>query len=195
MGEAFADKYRRSFLKERGRSRPRLGLVLLVLGLPGPGWARRSKRRSQGSGVARPRSGRGALTAAPFGASCSRAGRSKGALCCFRVSGTKWSSASSAAGCPGAGQADGAAGHSFAAVCGMKRVRRETVGRDQSKGATSPDSGVMTCAIRADRETVCSRRAGCAVQGAHVVVAQCVKTSSSCFRAAATAPMLRLPRR
>src|SRR6516225_567217 len=31
-------------------------------------------------------------------------------------------------------------------------VRRGTVGRDQSEGATSPDPGVMTCTIRADRE-------------------------------------------
>ena len=46
----------------------------------------------------------------------------------------------------------GAAGHSFAAVCGMKRFAGGTVGRDQSEGATSPDSGVMTWAIRADRE-------------------------------------------
>src|SRR6516225_10251769 len=60
-------------------------------------------------------------------------------------------------------------------------VRRATVGRDQSGGATSPDSGVMTCTIRADRETVCSRRAGCAVQGAHVVVAQCVEDELELF--------------
>src|ERR1700704_1883762 len=34
---------------------------------------------------------------------------------------------------------------------GMKRFAG-TVGRDQSEGATSPVSGVMTCTIRADRE-------------------------------------------
>jgi hypothetical protein len=33
---------------------------------------------------------------------------------------------------------------------GMKRFAG-TVGRDQSEGATSPVSGVMTCTIRADR--------------------------------------------
>ena len=38
-------------------------------------------------------------------------------------------------------------------------VRRETVGRDQSEGATSPGSGVMTCAIRADREVCAHPRA------------------------------------
>src|SRR5262249_14693212 len=54
-------RFRSSFLKERGRSSPRLGLPLLVLELPGPGWARRSGRRSRGSGGARPRSGRRGL--------------------------------------------------------------------------------------------------------------------------------------
>jgi hypothetical protein len=38
-------------------------------GFPGAGWARRSRRRGHGSGIARP-CGR-ALTAAPFGACCS----------------------------------------------------------------------------------------------------------------------------
>jgi len=46
---------------------------------------------------------------------------------------------------PGAGAGDGAAGHSFAAVCGMKRFAG-TVGRDQSMGATAG-------AARTDGET------------------------------------------
>jgi len=51
---------------------------------PCPGWARRSRRRGQGSGGARPRRGRRALTATPFGACCSGQGDRQG-LCCFRV--------------------------------------------------------------------------------------------------------------
>jgi hypothetical protein len=87
----------------------------------------------------------GALTAAPFGACCSgQEGRK--ALWCFRCGcrGGRWRLQCRF---PGAGQGDGAAGHSFAAVCGMKRFAG-TAGRDQSEGATSPGSGVMTCTIR-----------------------------------------------
>ena len=51
------------------------------------------------------------------------------------------------AGFPVLGRLWVAAGHSFAAVCGMKRFAG-TVGRDQSEGATSPGSGVMTCTVR-----------------------------------------------
>ena len=75
---------RRSFLKERGRSRPTSVLFGSFCELPCPGWARRSRRRGQGSGEARPRSGRRALTAASFGACCSgRGGRN--CLSCFRL--------------------------------------------------------------------------------------------------------------
>jgi hypothetical protein len=52
--------------------------------LPCPGWARRSRRRGQGLGGARPRSGRRALTAAPFGACCSGQG-GRNCLSCFRL--------------------------------------------------------------------------------------------------------------
>ena len=61
-----------------------------------------------------------------------------------------WSLTSSLRGFPGWGRRE-AAGHSFAAMCGMKRFAG-TVGRGQSEGAASPVSGVMTCTTRADRE-------------------------------------------
>jgi len=63
---------RRSFLKGRGRSRP---LVALFWFFSVVVWARRSRRRGQGSGVARPRSGRRALTPTLVGARYSRRGR------------------------------------------------------------------------------------------------------------------------
>src|SRR5690349_13801279 len=58
-------RYRRSSLKERGRSRGTAGRSEFFS--VGAGYAE-SRRRGQGSGVARPRSGRRALTPAPFGA-------------------------------------------------------------------------------------------------------------------------------
>src|SRR6201984_2031175 len=79
-----------------------------------------------------------------------RAGRSK-LLVLLSAWVTMWSLTSSVP-VSRCGAGDGAAGHSFAAVCGMKRFAGKTVGRDQSEGATSPDPGVMTCTIRADRE-------------------------------------------
>src|SRR3954468_12620697 len=51
-------------------------------------------------------SGRRGLDDGAGRCSCSRAERSKRGLCCFRVRGPKWSSASSVAGFPAAGQAD-----------------------------------------------------------------------------------------
>ena len=75
------ERFRRSLLKERGRSRPTDVLCWFVLRLAG--------RVEVGVGVkarAEPDrvSGRRALTATPFGACCSGLGDRKG-LCCFRV--------------------------------------------------------------------------------------------------------------
>jgi hypothetical protein len=132
-------------------------LFLFVLELPGPGWARRSRRRGQGLGGARPRRGRRALTATPVGACCSGQGDRKG-LCGFRVLFGWWVVVVFRAGFPGAGQAERAAGHSFATCWWHEAVRRD--GRSGSiRGATSPDWGVMTWAIRADREP-CAHAAG-----------------------------------
>ena len=76
--------FRRSFLKERGsQDQPLCGFGLFCE-LSCPGWARRSRRRGQGSGGARPRSGRRALTAAPLGACCSGQG-GRNCLSCFRL--------------------------------------------------------------------------------------------------------------
>jgi hypothetical protein len=79
--------------------------------------------RGQGSGGARPRRGRRALTATPFGACCSGRGDRKG-LCCFRVC-SVGVVVVFRAGFPGAGQANRAAGHSFATCGWHEAVRRD----------------------------------------------------------------------
>ena len=136
---------RRSFLKEWGWSRPASVLVCLLCELPCPGWVRRSRRRGQGSGGARPRCGRRALTTAPFGACCSGQEDRKG-LSGFLLGLARVVFGVFSAGFPVAGRRWGC--QSFLRrVCGMKRFAG-MVGRDQSAGATSPVSGVMTCTIR-----------------------------------------------
>jgi hypothetical protein len=137
--------FRRSFLKERGRSRPTAVWFWFVLRaslswLGASKWASGS-RLGRSPTASRPQ----VLDGDAVRRMLFRAGRSK-RLVLLSAWVARWSLASSVpvsrcgAGC-------GAAGHSFAAVCGMKRCAG-TVGRDQSEGATSPGSGVMTCTIR-----------------------------------------------
>jgi hypothetical protein len=79
-----------------------------------------------------------------------RAGRSK-LVVLLSAWVTRWSLASSVPGFPARGRRWGCRSFLRRGVR-HEAVRRETVGRDQSEGATSPGSGVMTCTIRADRE-------------------------------------------
>src|SRR6185503_9309162 len=67
---------------ERGRVETTAAFALLVLGLPGPGWTRRSRRRGQASGGPDRVAAVGGLDGGAVGTCCSRAGRSKGGLCC-----------------------------------------------------------------------------------------------------------------
>jgi hypothetical protein len=136
----------RSSLKERGRSRgacDRCSASPLGLGRA------EGRRRGQGSGVARPRSGRRALTSAPFGARCGwrrrvsavRSVAGSGGRRCARHGRCprRWQSWWGAAVIPSLRQAwrhDGVRG---AGPAGSIR------------GTTTPRVGVLTWATRADR--------------------------------------------
>jgi len=102
----------RSSLKERGRSRVVVGVFLPLdrrsVGAP-------MRRRGQGSGGARPRSGRRALTPTPFGARCS--GLSRSGVCrspCF-VGGASWTWLASVPVLAGGSRPVWLLGHPFAA--------------------------------------------------------------------------------
>ena len=83
------------------------------------------RRRGQGSGVARPRSGQRALTLAPFDAGYGRRKRFSWLLAgCDGVRALS----SSGTGVPGVRAGGEAAGHPFAAVWRHEAVRRSLVG-------------------------------------------------------------------
>ena len=140
---------RRSSLKERGRSRG-VGPFFSA----SSSWFGRAglRRRGQGSGVARPRSGRRALMPAPFGARSGLRRRDPGVVLLVGSVGV-WTSRSSWPGVPGGGRPG-----VWAAVIPSPRqerhdgVRSVLAGRDQSEGRPRhPRVGVLTCTIRADR--------------------------------------------
>src|ERR1700738_5359713 len=91
----------------------------------------------------------GALTATPFGACCSGQGDREG-LCCFRVCSGGGALSSSGPGFPARGRRIGLPVIPSPRVGGMKRFAG--YGRSGSiRGSDLAGSGVMTCAIRADR--------------------------------------------
>ena len=126
----------RSSLKERGRSRGTAGLSLAFS--VGAGYAE-VRRRGQGSGVARPRSGRRALTPAPFGAAWATEKGGCGPLFVSKGVGALLSSM------PVSRQiaaVERAARHPFAAQVGGMMGFAVPAGRwGQSEGATTPRVG------------------------------------------------------
>ena len=126
----------RSCLKERGRVK---ALVTSDLGCLRPRRTRRDRHRGQGSGGARPGSGRRALRSAPGstnnvgGGDSSGAGPQKSAWVGVRSSGP---------GVPAGGRPGWAAGHPYAAAGGgMMGFAVSTGRRGQSHGATTPGVG------------------------------------------------------
>ena len=113
------------------------------------GRVRRSRRRGQGSRVARPRSGRRALKPAPFGASFFKAEKVAGGgspRCCVLFG----RCAHRGRGVRAGGLAQGTAGHPFAATRRHDGVRGAPVGGVNQNRATTPVVvGVMTCTTRA----------------------------------------------
>src|SRR6266403_2658678 len=101
-----------------------------------------------------------------------RAGRSE-VLVVLSAWVARWSLASSVP-VSRCGAGDGAAGHSFAAVCGMKRFagdgRSGSINGGDLAGFGGHDLGDPRLA-----ESGCSRRAGWVVQGTDVVIAQSVE--------------------
>jgi hypothetical protein len=111
--------------------------------------ARRSERRGQGSGGARPRSGCWDLNADAFGARCSDKERSKRVWLLSFLDVVAVSVF--IAGLPAWGRRKGGCRViPSPRVRGMKRFAG-MVGRGQSEGAASPCSGVMSWTTRADR--------------------------------------------
>jgi hypothetical protein len=103
-------RFRRSSLKERGRVKP---LATADLGCVRPRRTRRSRRRGQGSGGARPRSGRRALRSAPGSTNNVGGGDSSGA----GPQKSRWvGCALVRAGFPAGGRPRWAAGHPYAAA-------------------------------------------------------------------------------
>ncbi len=141
-------RLRRSSLKERGRVKT---LVTTDLGCLRPRRTRRHGRRGQGSGGARPRSGRRALRSAPgstnnMGGGDSSGGRFLTGEKCFRAV------RSSGPGVPAWGAGPGG----LPVIPSPRQGRHDGVRgasgrRGQSDGATTPGLGVMTCTTRADQ--------------------------------------------
>ena len=129
-------RFRRSSLKERGRVK---ALVTSDLGCLRPRRTRRDRRRGQGSGGARPRSGRRALRSAPGSTNNVGGGDSSGA----DPQKSQWvGGALVRAGGPGWGGRPGwAAGHPYAAAGGgmMGFAVRWPAG--SIRGATTPGVG------------------------------------------------------
>jgi hypothetical protein len=144
----FSIHRRRSSLKERGRVKT---LVTSFWGCLRPQRTRRHGRRGQGSGGARPRSGRRALRSAPgstnnMGGGDSSGGRFLTGEKCFRAV------RSSGPGVPAWGAGPGG----LPVIPSPRQGRHDGVRgasgrRGQSDGATTPGLGVMTCTTRADQ--------------------------------------------
>src|ERR1700739_4891803 len=126
------------------------GYFLLVCELPDPGRRVEIGVGGQGSGGARPRKRPQGLDGDGVRRTLFRTGKSK-RLVLLSACGTRGVGVVFRAGFPAWGRR-GLRGHSFAAMCGMKRVRRGTVGRGQSEGTATPVTGFMSCTTRADRE-------------------------------------------
>ena len=105
--------HRSSFLKERGRSRPRLVVFSLVCELPDPGWRAEIGVGGQGSGGARPRKRPQGLDGDAVRRTLFRTGESK-RLVLLSACGTGWSVSSSRP-VSRRGAGEGLLGHSFAA--------------------------------------------------------------------------------
>ena len=102
-----------SFLKERGRSRPRLVVFSLVCELPDPGWRVEIGVGGQGSGGARPRKRPQGLDGDAVRRTLFRTGESK-RLVLLSACGTE-GSVSSSRPVSRRGAGEGLLGHSFAA--------------------------------------------------------------------------------